>query len=168
MSTVTESSLDRGAIGLGEVLFQSVTSMAPAGAVALSIAAGATYAGGALPLAVLLALIACLLGAVSIAHTLACGTHDSAAAQAQVPQNQNATGKGQAKIVYFARFGVDENMIKAALAAALARGGDYADVFFQHKVSSVMALIRERSNFVFAGREAAASEPRTSSRLVIW
>jgi len=57
MSTVTESSLDRGAIGLGEVLFQSVTSMAPAGAVALSIAAGATYAGGALPLAVLLARI---------------------------------------------------------------------------------------------------------------
>jgi hypothetical protein len=35
--------------------------MAPAGAVALSIAAGATYAGGALPLAVLLALVACLL-----------------------------------------------------------------------------------------------------------
>jgi amino acid transporter len=40
--------------------------MAPAGAVALSIAAGATYAGGALPLAVLLALIACLLVATSI------------------------------------------------------------------------------------------------------
>jgi amino acid transporter len=58
--------LDRGAIGLREVLFQSVTSMAPAGAVALSIAAGATYAGGALPLAVLLALIACLLVATSI------------------------------------------------------------------------------------------------------
>ena len=58
--------LTRGAIGLREVLFQSVTSMAPAGAVALSIAAGATYAGGALPLAVLLALIACLLVASSI------------------------------------------------------------------------------------------------------
>jgi amino acid transporter len=58
--------LARGAIGLREVLFQSVTSMAPAGAVALSIAAGASYAGGALPLAVLLALIACLLVASSI------------------------------------------------------------------------------------------------------
>ncbi|HEY2367679.1 MAG TPA: metallopeptidase TldD-related protein, partial [Polyangiaceae bacterium] len=79
------------------------------------------------------------LGAVSVAHTLACGTHDSAAAVPLVPQN-NASAKGQAKIVYFARFGVDENMIKATLAAALARGGDYADVFFQHKVSSVMAL----------------------------
>ncbi len=58
--------LARGAIGLREVLFQSVTSMAPAGAVALSIAVGATYAGGALPLAVVLALIACLLVASSI------------------------------------------------------------------------------------------------------
>jgi amino acid transporter len=58
--------LARGAIGLRAVLFQSVTSMAPAGAVALSIAAGATYAGGALPLAVLLALVACLLVATSI------------------------------------------------------------------------------------------------------
>ena len=62
----TGTGLARGAIGLREVLFQSVTSMAPAGAVALSIAAGATYAGGALPLAVLLALIACLLVASSI------------------------------------------------------------------------------------------------------
>ena len=60
------TSLARGAIGLREVLFQSVTSMAPAGAVALSIAAGATYAGGALPLAVLLALVACMLVASSI------------------------------------------------------------------------------------------------------
>jgi amino acid transporter len=58
--------LARGAIGLREVLFQSVTSMAPAGAVALSIAAGASYAGGALPLAVLLALVGCLLAASSI------------------------------------------------------------------------------------------------------
>jgi amino acid transporter len=64
--TTTGAGLARGAIGLREVLFQSVTSMAPAGAVALSIAAGATYAGGALPLAVLLALIACLLVATSI------------------------------------------------------------------------------------------------------
>ena len=60
------TTLARGAIGLREVLFQSVTSMAPAGAVALSIAAGASYAGGALPLAVLLALVACMLVASSI------------------------------------------------------------------------------------------------------
>jgi amino acid transporter len=65
-SAGTSAGLARGAIGLREVLFQSVTSMAPAGAVALSIAAGATYAGGALPLSVLLALVACLLVASSI------------------------------------------------------------------------------------------------------
>jgi amino acid transporter len=58
--------LARGAIGLREVLFQSITSMAPAGAVALSIAAGAGYTSGALPLAVLLAMVACLLVASSI------------------------------------------------------------------------------------------------------
>ena len=58
--------LEHGAIGLREVMFQSITSMAPAGAVALSIAAGATYAGGALPLSVLLALVGCLLAASSI------------------------------------------------------------------------------------------------------
>src|ERR1700683_3247232 len=62
----TGTGLSRGAIGLREVLFQSVTSMAPAGAVAPWIPAGATYAGGALPLAVLLALVACLLVASSI------------------------------------------------------------------------------------------------------
>src|ERR1700737_3625628 len=62
----TGTGLASGAIGLREVLFQSVTSMAPAGAGALSIAAGATSAGDALPLAVLLALIACLLVAPSI------------------------------------------------------------------------------------------------------
>ncbi len=60
--TSTGASLSRGAIGLREVLFQSVTSMAAAGAVALSIAAGATYPGGALPLAVLLGLITMVLG----------------------------------------------------------------------------------------------------------
>jgi amino acid transporter len=62
------SGLASGAIGLREVLFQSVTAMAPAGAVALSIAVGAVYAGGALPLAVLLALVGCLLAASSIAQ----------------------------------------------------------------------------------------------------
>ena len=48
------------------VLFQSVTHMAPAAAVAFSIPAGAAYAARALPLSTLLALIACLFVAVSI------------------------------------------------------------------------------------------------------
>lgn len=61
-----EPGLARNAIGLREVLFQSVTHMAPAAAVAFSIPAGASYAAGALPLAVVLALIACLFVALSI------------------------------------------------------------------------------------------------------
>src|SRR3979411_1816989 len=58
--------LKKAAIGLAPVLFQSITHMAPAAAVAFSIIFAVTYAGGATPLAVVLALVACLLVAVSI------------------------------------------------------------------------------------------------------
>jgi amino acid transporter len=58
--------LRRNAIGLREVLFQSITDMAPGAAIAASIPAGAAYAGGSLPLAVVFALVACLLSASSI------------------------------------------------------------------------------------------------------
>jgi amino acid transporter len=58
--------LERNAIGLTEVLFQSITFMAPAVAVALSIGFATTYALGITPLAVLLALIAVLFTAFSM------------------------------------------------------------------------------------------------------
>ncbi|GAC1445238.1 MAG: APC family permease [Mycobacteriales bacterium] len=58
--------LQRGAIGLREVLFQSVCAMAPGAAIAASVPAGASFAGGALPLSVLVALVACLLTALAI------------------------------------------------------------------------------------------------------
>ena len=53
-------------IGLPQVLFQSITHMAPAAAVAFSILVSVQFAGPALPLSVLLALIACALVANSI------------------------------------------------------------------------------------------------------
>ena len=53
-------------IGLPGVLFQSITHMAPGAAVAYSIYISVPHAGPALPLAVFLALIACLLAANSI------------------------------------------------------------------------------------------------------
>jgi amino acid transporter len=53
-------------VGLPEVLFQSITHMAPAAAVAFSILVAVQFAGPALPLAVLFALIACTLVANSI------------------------------------------------------------------------------------------------------
>ena len=58
--------LERGAIGLTEVLFQSITHMAPAVATALSIGAATLFAAGNAPLSVVLALIAAVFTAYSI------------------------------------------------------------------------------------------------------
>jgi amino acid transporter len=66
MSTVADAHLERNAVGLAPTLFQSITHMAPAAAVAFSIIVGVPYAGGSIPLAVLLALVACLFVAISI------------------------------------------------------------------------------------------------------
>src|SRR3989442_15290201 len=73
METETRSSASSGqatlrsnAIGLPGVLFQSITTMAPASAVAFSLGAAIPFAGGALPLAVLIALLVCSLIALNI------------------------------------------------------------------------------------------------------
>ena len=55
--------LEGNAIGLPEVLFQSITHMAPAVATALSIGAATGFAGRLTPLAVLFAMVACLFTA---------------------------------------------------------------------------------------------------------
>jgi amino acid transporter len=60
--------LRRNAIGLREVLFQSITDMAPGAAIAASIPFGVAYAGGALPLAVIFALVASLFTAWTISQ----------------------------------------------------------------------------------------------------
>lgn len=60
--------LRRDAVGLREVLFQSITDMAPGAAIAASIPAGVAFAGGALPLAVLFALVASLFTAWAISQ----------------------------------------------------------------------------------------------------
>ena len=44
------------------------------------------------------------------------------------------------RIGYFAQFGVTEALLRETLAAAMSRGGDYADVFFQHRVVGMMAV----------------------------
>src|SRR5215813_6967238 len=68
MSGVTQrNTLHKNAIGLGEVLFQSITAMAPASAVAFSLGAAVPFAGAALPLATLIALAVCMLIALNIA-----------------------------------------------------------------------------------------------------
>jgi amino acid transporter len=66
--TAAPRTLRKDAIGLREVLFQSITDMAPGAAIAASIPFGAAYAGGSLPLAVVFALVACLFSAVSVSE----------------------------------------------------------------------------------------------------
>ncbi|HET9090311.1 MAG TPA: APC family permease [Acidimicrobiales bacterium] len=62
----TETQLQRNAIGLREVVFQSICSMAPGAAIAASIPFGAPLAGGALPLAVIFAFVGIFFTASSI------------------------------------------------------------------------------------------------------
>lgn len=62
----TAPGLARNAVGLPAVVFQSVATMAPGVGLAYSIGVGAFFAGGALPLSVMLSLVACLLVAVAI------------------------------------------------------------------------------------------------------
>lgn len=66
VETAPPEGLQRRAVGLREVLFQSICAMAPGAAIAASVPAGAAFAGGALPLSVLVALVACLFTALSI------------------------------------------------------------------------------------------------------
>jgi TldD protein len=38
-------------------------------------------------------------------------------------------------LLYFGAFGVDEALLRDALTEAMARGGDFADLYFEHSVS---------------------------------
>jgi TldD protein len=53
-------------------------------------------------------------------------------------------------IGYFSRFGVTEKLVRDTLSAALSKGGDYADVFFQHRVTNNLALEDGEVNRAFA------------------
>lgn len=66
VSTPKQASLQANTIGLTGVLFQSITTMAPASAVAFSLGAAISFTGGALPLATFIALIVCILVALNI------------------------------------------------------------------------------------------------------
>jgi len=60
--------LSHNAVGLREVVFQSITGMAPAGAVAFALTYVASAAGAALPLSLLLAMIPSLMVASTVAQ----------------------------------------------------------------------------------------------------
>ena len=54
---------------------------------------------------------------------------------------------------YFDRFGVTERMIRETLGEALAHGGDYADLFFQHRVGNNYVLEDGAVNRAFTNVE---------------
>jgi len=62
-------------------------------------------------------------------------------------------GAVRAGIGWFERFGVTERMLREALSAALSRGGDFADLFFQHRVETDLVLEDGAVNRGFASVE---------------
>ncbi len=56
-------------------------------------------------------------------------------------------------VAYFAQFGITEALIRATLASALSRGGDYADLFFQHRIMNSLGLEDGEVNRAWAGVE---------------
>ena len=68
-------------------------------------------------------------------------------------QAQAATTGAIEGIGYFARFGVTDQMIRQALSAALSKGGDRADVFFQHRVNHYLVLEDGSVNRAFTNVE---------------
>jgi TldD protein len=95
------------------------------------------------------------LGAVTLPSAIGCGPSTRgviAGPPTPTPPAASVTPVS-AKIVYFERFGVDAAMLSAALGAALSRGGDYADVFFQHKVSRNLSLEDGEVNRAWTGVE---------------
>ena len=67
-------------------------------------------------------------------------------------------------IGYFARFGVTEKMLRDGLGAALSRGADYADLFFQHRVANGLGLEDGEVNRASTSRRARRRRPRRQGR----
>jgi amino acid transporter len=90
------TSLRANTIGLTGVLFQSITTMAPASAVAFSLGAAIPFTGGALPLATVIALVVCILVAINIGslakHLPSAGSYFTFVSRALGPQAGWMTG----------------------------------------------------------------------------
>lgn len=54
-------------------------------------------------------------------------------------------------IAYFSAFGVDEGLVRQALSAAMARGGEFADLYFEHRVGRSLGLEDGAVNRAYAG-----------------
>jgi len=57
---------------------------------------------------------------------------------------------------YFDSFGVDRSLVRRVIERGLSRGGDYCDVFFQHRVSRVVGLEDGEVNRTYASVDLGA------------
>lgn len=55
-------------------------------------------------------------------------------------QSREARQTPEGGLAYFAQFGVDEALFRAAFDKALARGGDWAELYFEHRVTHSVGL----------------------------
>jgi len=82
-------------------------------------------------------------GALSLAHLVGCGGDASPPPRSPAgpaPRAASAAPPPGLVLRYFAAFGVTERMFAEGLAAALARGADRADLYFEHRVSTWVSL----------------------------
>lgn len=86
-----------------------------------------------------------LSGAASLAVLAACRGAPPPRAAATAPRTAPPRPAPEGLVLrYFAAFGVDERLVREGLAAALSRGADRADLYFEHKVSTSMTLEDEK------------------------
>lgn len=57
---------------------------------------------------------------------------------------------GMSEKNYYDRFGVNESMVREVMNEALSKGGDYCDVFFQHKISNYIGLEDKEVNRAYS------------------
>ncbi len=84
------------------------------------------------------------LGGLSLAQLIGCaGSRPNVASAphgALAEPSRPAAPPPGLVLRYFGAFGVDENLIREALRAAMSRGADRADLYFEHRVSTQMTL----------------------------
>lgn len=94
-------------------------------------------------------------GAVSLVNLVGCGGEPARLASPNVPPpppaRQAARPPSGVVLAYFGSFGVDEKMLREGLAAALGRGADRADLYFEHRVSTWLTLEDGEVNRAWTG-----------------
>jgi TldD protein len=85
------------------------------------------------------------------ATALACAATDLLIHEGQALARPAGPARG-----YFQRFGIDEPLVRKVLEAALSQGGDYAEIFVQHKVGNHLGLEDGEVNRAFTSVDLGA------------